>query len=93
MKELMRYGIVDRKWFIGYSRPKIEYFLTELGSEFYSSLREIEKKFKESGKAMLNEKLKTLDIDLMDGRLSVEKYTEEKMILEDSMEWFFSTED
>ncbi|MCL6014389.1 MAG: winged helix-turn-helix domain-containing protein [Candidatus Thermoplasmatota archaeon] len=93
LKELMRYGIVDRKWFIGYSRPKIEYFLTELGSEFYSSLREIEKRFKESGKAMLNEKLKNLDIDLMDGRLSVEKYTEEKMILEDSMEWFFSTED
>ena len=44
-------------------------------------------------KDVMNEKLKNLDIDLMDGRLSVEKYTEEKMILEDSMEWFFSTEE
>ena len=93
LKGLMRYGIVDRKWFIGYSRPKIEYFLTELGDEFYTSLRELSRKFKDSGKVMLTERLKTLDIDLMDGRLSVEKYNEEKMIMEDSMEWFFRTEE
>ena len=88
LKELMKYGIVQRRWFIGYNRPKIEYFLTELGSGFYADLENLGRKFRESGKLMLIERLKSMDIDLADGRMLVEKYEEEKVLLEESMEWF-----
>ncbi len=88
LRELMRYGIVERRWFIGYSRPMIEYFCTEFGIKFYRDLDDVGIKFKESGRISLNEKLKSLDNELLDGSLTLEKYKEEKKLIERSMEWF-----
>ncbi len=88
LKELQSYGIVEKKWFIGYNRPKVEFFITELGEKFYKGLDEFVTKFHNDGKNWLIEKLKSLDIDLMSGKVSPEKYREQKAEVESTLKWF-----
>lgn len=88
LKELQAYGIVEKRWFIGYNRPKVEFYLTELGALFYKDLTELMKRFRQSGKSILADKLRILDGDLMDGKIEVKKYREEKREIENTMKWF-----
>lgn len=88
LKELQSFGVVEKRWFIGYNRPKVEFYLTELGSQLYHDLTDLMIKFRESGKVMISDKLKILDSDLMDSRISVQKYRKEKSELEETMKWF-----
>ena len=88
LKELVKFGIAERRWFIGYNRPKIEYLLTDLGKMFYSDLEKFTKKFREEGRITLNDRLKSLDLDLISGKLTVNRYSEERTILKESMKWF-----
>ncbi len=89
LKELQTYGIVEKRWFIGYNRPKVEFYLTELGSQLYKDLAELVKKFRNTGQSMVSDKMRILDSDLMEGRISVQKYKEEKREIESTMKWFF----
>ena len=50
LKELQSYGIVEKKWFIGYNRPRVEFSITYLGEKFYRELDEFEEKFRNNGK-------------------------------------------
>ncbi|MHB1441072.1 MAG: winged helix-turn-helix transcriptional regulator [Cuniculiplasma sp.] len=88
LKELQSYGIVEKKWFIGYNRPRVEFSITYLGEKFYRELDEFEEKFRNNGKSWLTEKLKNLDVDLMNGKVSAEKYREQKAEVELTLKWF-----
>ncbi len=88
LKGLMMFGIVERRWFIGYNRLKVEYYLTEIGIKFYADLEHMGREFKLSGRSMFNERLRTLDMDIADGKLPVQKYRDEGAMLEESMKWF-----
>ena len=56
--------------------------------KFYRELDEFEEKFRNNGKRWLTEKLKNLDIDLMNGKVSAEKYREQKAEVELTLKWF-----
>ncbi len=88
LKELQSYGIVEKKWFIGYNRPRVEFFVTELGKRFYKGLDEHMEKFRNDGKNFLTEKMKILDMDLLTGKLSPDKYKEQKAELQLALKWF-----
>lgn len=88
LKELLSYGIVEKRWFIGYNRPKVEFFLTEFGSKLYKDIEELMKKFRASGQNAVNEKLRILDLSLLDGSITIKKYQKEKEEIETTMKWF-----
>lgn len=88
LKELQSYGIVEKRWFIGYNRPKVEFYLTNLGAQLYRDLNDLLRKFRQAGKGIVTEKLRNLDSELMDGKITVKKYREEKSGIENTMKWF-----
>lgn len=88
LKELEEYGIVERKWFIGYNRPKVEFYLTDLGSALYRDLEALERKFRKSGNDAFTAKIRALDLDMLEGRITVAKYNKEKRKLKESLKWF-----
>ncbi len=90
LKELSAYGIVEKRWFIGYNRPRVEFQLTALGVQLYRDLEELLGKFRQKGREYLTEKLMNLDSELMEGKISPQKYREEKMEIENSLSWFTS---
>lgn len=88
IKELLAYGIVEKRWFIGYNRPKVEFYLTELGSQLYRDIEELLKNFRMSGQNAVNERLRVLDLELLDGKIATEKYRKEKEEIETTLKWF-----
>ncbi|MGP6206578.1 helix-turn-helix domain-containing protein [Cuniculiplasma sp. SKW3] len=87
LKEMVKYGIVDRKWFMGSRRPRIEYFLTEAGAKFYRELDSIWKNHIILSESYINEKIRTLDLKLADGAIDGKTYSDEIKILKDSLEF------
>lgn len=88
LRELQSYGIVEKRWFIGYNRPRVEFHMTDIGVNFYKNLDDFITRFRNEGKVSLEEKLRILDIDLLEGSISPTKYREEKEEIEKSMKWF-----
>ncbi|MCL4345254.1 MAG: hypothetical protein M1375_02505 [Candidatus Thermoplasmatota archaeon] len=84
LKEMMKYGIVDRKWFIGYKRPRIEYFLTEAGTKFYRDIDILWRDHVSLSGSYIREKKRSLDLKLADGIIDGKMYAEEIRMLQES---------
>lgn len=87
LKEMMKYGIVDRKWFMGFRRPRIEYFLTEAGVKFYRDLESLWKNHIILSESYIKDKIRSLDLKLADGAIDSKIYSDEIGILQESLEF------
>ncbi|MCL4332865.1 MAG: winged helix-turn-helix transcriptional regulator [Candidatus Thermoplasmatota archaeon] len=88
VKELVKFGVVEKRWFIGYSRPRVEFCLTELGKKLYSEIGVMMRNFVKDGLETMEEKKKALDIRLVSGNVSPEDYSRQMKEVEASFEWF-----
>lgn len=90
VKEMQFYGIVEKIWVTAGKRPRVEFKLSQTGSHFYSSMKEFIEEFRVHGREDLENQIKDLDLQLIDGNIDQVRYLELKGGLEQSMKWFIS---
>lgn len=88
LKELLLYGIVEKMWVTGSTKPRLEYKVTSLGLSFYQKAEDLIHEYREAGVAIFNEKLKSLDLRLANGEIDMAKYESFRSSLKDEMSWF-----
>jgi len=88
LKELLSYGIVEKMWVTGSTKPRLEYKVTGLGLSFYQKANDLIHEYRESGVAVFNEKLKLLDKKLANGEIDMAKYDQLRSSLKEDMSWF-----
>ena len=88
LKELLLYGIVEKIWVTGSTKPRLEYKVTGLGASFYKKTDDLILEYREEGLAEYNEKLKSFDIHLLNGDIDMAKYEQLKSSLKEEMSWF-----
>ena len=88
LKELLKYGIVERIWVTGSTKPHLEYRVTELGRNFYDRVKNLMHEYRESGIVLYREKLKSLDLKLAESEIDMQKYMQLRSALEGEMSWF-----
>ncbi len=88
LKELLLYGIVEKIWVTGPTKPRLEYKVTSLGVSFYKKTGDLILEYREEGIAEYNEKLKSFDLRLLNGDIDVAKYEQLKSSLKEEMSWF-----
>jgi DNA-binding HxlR family transcriptional regulator len=90
LKELLSYCVVEKRWFIGYNRPRVEFLLTDLGKELYGDISSLALKFRKDGLSTFSERIKSLDLEMISDRISVPEYKARKKELENAFKWFRS---
>jgi predicted transcriptional regulator len=88
LKELLSYGIVERIWVTGSTKPRLEYKMTGIGISFYQKTEDLLNEYRESGIAIYNEKLKSFDLQIANGEIDMAKYEQLKSSLKEEMSWF-----
>ncbi len=90
LKDLTRFGIVERIWVTGSRKPKVEYRLTDLGRSFYKDLQAFMINFRETGLLEFHERLRNIDMQLVNGEIDKRRYVELRSDLESEKDWFLS---
>jgi predicted transcriptional regulator len=88
LKELLSYGIVEKIWVTGSTKPRLEYKVTSLGLSFYQKTEDLIHEYREAGAGIYNEKLKTFDLQLANGEIDMAKYEQLRSSLTIEMSWF-----
>ncbi len=88
IKEMISYGILDKIWVTSGRRPRVEYKLSSTGRYFYESLSKFIDIFRAQGLEDLENRLKSLDLQLISGEINQVRYYEIRDNIEKSMEWF-----
>lgn len=93
LKELLKYGLVKKIWLLSSGRPKLEFVSSDLGNEFYREAESLITKHRESGKDLVTENLKDLDVQLVNGRIGSREYLRLKEDLVKESSWFLSADE
>lgn len=91
LKDLVRYGIATKTWKTGPRRPKVEFRLSEMGTELYSNLEKLMQNYRRDGNSNVIQILRDLDLALIKKEISPERYMETKEEVKKQFEWFLET--
>ena len=91
LKDLVKYGIVTRTWKNGPRRPRVEFSLTQMGTEFYDNLEKLIRNYRVEGKANAIQMLRDLDLALIKKEVSPERYMETMEEIKRQYEWFLDS--
>lgn len=88
IKDLLKFGIVSRTWKTGSRRPRVEFHLSDMGKELYSNLEKLMHEYKADGNTAVTQMLKDLDVALINGKITAERYVEIMDEIKDQFRWF-----
>lgn len=88
IKEMLSYGILEKIWVTSGMRPRVEFKLSSVGSYFYETLTSFTEDYRSRGLEDLENRIKALDLLLINGDISQNRYYEMRRDLEQSMQWF-----
>lgn len=88
LKELLKYGIVERYWLLDSKKPRLEYKLSSLGTYFYKRCDELINDYRNKGTEILNEKLKENDLKLLNNEIDLNEYNKNSDNIKKEFEWF-----
>lgn len=88
LKDLVKYGIVERMWVTGVRKPRIEFKISSLGTYFYDNLKSFLSDYRSLGSRDFNDRLKSLDLKLMKDEIDSRRYSELRKELENERHWF-----
>ena len=88
LKELLKYGIVERYWLFDSRKPRLEYKLSSLGIYFYTECDELVDDYRNKGREILNKKLKENDVKLLNNEINVDEYNKNSDNIKKEYEWF-----
>lgn len=88
IKEMLSYGILEKIWVTSGMRPRVEFKLSSVGSYFYETLTSFTEDYRSRGLEDLENRIKALDLLLINGDISQNRYYEMRRDLEQSMRWF-----
>ena len=90
IKEMLSFGILEKIWVTSGKRPRVEFKLSSTGRYFYDSLAKFIEDYLSHGLEDLDNRLKSLDLQLISGEINQVRYYEIREELEKSMAWFLS---
>lgn len=93
IKEMQSCGVLEKIWVTGGRRPRVEFKLSLTGTYFYSSLQEFEGDYRKRGLEDYENQLKSLDLQIISGEITQERYYELREELETTMQWFLKKPD
>lgn len=92
MKDLVKYGIVERIWVMGSRKPRIEFKISSLGAFFYDTLKTFVRDYRELGIRDYEERLRMLDLKLVKDEIDMARHSEQREELELERNWFLTNE-
>ena len=88
LKELLKYGIVERYWLFDSKKPRLEYKLSSLGTYFYTECDQLVNDYRNKGREILNNKLKENDVKLLNNEINIDEYNKNSDNIKREYEWF-----
>lgn len=88
IKEMLSYGVLEKIWVTSGLRPRVEFKLSSIGSYFYEALARFTSEYRSRGFEELENRIKGLDLLLINGDITQDRYHEMRLGLEQSMQWF-----
>ena len=92
LKDLVRYGIVTKTWKTGPRRPRVEFSLSEMGTELYDNLEKLMKNYRIEVNTNVIQILRDLDLALIKKEISTERYMETKEEVKKQYQWFLESQ-
>ena len=88
LKELLKYGIVERYWLFDSKKPRLEYKLSSMGTYFYTECDQLVNDYRYKGREILNKKLKENDVKLLNNEINIDEYNKNSDNIKKEYEWF-----